>query len=60
MLFGSKLYDSDNAENMKMKQIGFKCGVMYKKDELRIKRLIFRISRGLSVFHSLDGDSFGS
>jgi len=36
MLFGSQLYESDNAEDRKMKQIGFKCGVMYKKDELRI------------------------
>lgn len=52
IIFGSRLYDDvDEAE---MKQIGFKCGVMYKKDEIRIKRIIFRISKGLSVFHTLD------
>lgn len=60
MLFGNKLYESENAEAMKMKQIGFKCGIMFKKDELRIKRIIFRISRGLSVFHTLDEDDFDS
>ena len=41
-----------------MKQIGFKCGILYKKDEMIIKRVIFRISRGLSIFQTLEDEGF--
>ena len=44
-----------------MRQIGFKSGILLKKDEMLIKRTIFRISRGLSVFQTLEEDSvFGN
>jgi hypothetical protein len=39
--------------------VGFKCGILYKRDELMIKRIIFRMSRGLSVFHTLEEEVFG-
>lgn len=55
-LFGSKLYRRAVMEEEfgVSSKIQFKCGVIMKRDEGILRRTIFRMTKGLSIYYSTD------